>query len=247
MARLIDHLIDPEKVVHYLKHEVRLKAVYRDILCRQIIKQASEERGIAVGPEEIQAEADRFRYDHRLENASQTFAWLEDQLLTPDDWEDGIQQRLLVKKLAESLFEKQVEAYFFQNKVQYDKAVLYRILVPYNALAQEIFYQIEEEEISFFEAAHLYDVDEHRRLVCGFEGKVSRWQLKPDIAACVFGASPRQVVGPMPSDHNFELLMVEEFIPSELTPEVRQQILNQLFDEWLDSEFNHFIATRLDL
>lgn len=244
MAWLIDRLIDPEKVVHHLKHEVKLKAIYRDILCRQIIKKASEERGIDVESEEIQAEADRFRYDHRLESASQTFEWLEDQFLTPDDWETGIHERLLAKKLAENLFDKQVEVYFIQNKIQYDQSILYRILVPYHALAQEIFYQIEEEEISFFEAAHLYDVDEHRRLACGFEGKVSRWQLKPDIAACVFGASPRQLVGPMPSGQDFELLMVEEFIPAELTPEVRQQILNQLFDEWLDSEFNHFIYSQ---
>lgn len=247
MARLIDHLIDPEKVVHYLKHEVKLKSVCRDILCRQIIKQACEERGITVEPEEVQAEADQFRYDNRLENASQTFEWLDDQFLTPDEWEAGIHDRLLTNKLAKNLFETQVEAYFIQNKVQYEQAILYRILVPYNTLAQEIFYQIEEEEISFFEAAHCYDIDEGRRLVCGFEGKVSRWQLKPDIAAYVFGVFPRQVIGPIQADHNFELLMVEDFIPSELTPKVHQQILNQLFDEWLESEFNYFMANRLNL
>lgn len=244
MTRLIDRLIDPVKVVDHLKHEVKFKAVYRDILCREIVKEASQEHGIVVAPEEIQAEADRFRYDYKLESASQTFEWLEDQLLTPEEWEAGIYERLLAKKLAEELLGQQVEAYFFQNKVQYDQAILYRILVPYNTLAQEIFYQIEEEEISFFEAAHLYDVEEGRRLACGFEGKVTRWQLKPDVAAWVFGAAPQQVIGPIPSGQHFELLMVEDFLPADLTPDVRQQILSQLFEEWLDSEFNHFIYSQ---
>jgi parvulin-like peptidyl-prolyl isomerase len=239
MARLIGLSIDSEQVIDHLKHEVKLKTVYRDILCQQIVEQASQERGITVEPEEVQAEADQFRYEHKLESAAQTLAWLEDQLLTPDDWEAGIHERLLTKKLAETLFGKQLENHFSQSKVQYEQAVLYRIVVPYNTLAQEIFYQVEEEEISFFEAAHLYDVDEHRRLACGFEGKVSRWQLKPDVAARVFGTAPREIIGPLQTDEQFELMMVEEFIPAKLTPEVRQQILDQLFNEWLESELNY--------
>jgi parvulin-like peptidyl-prolyl isomerase len=241
MARLNSLPIDCNEVVAYLKHEVKLKAIYRQILCRQIVDRVSQERGVIVTSEEIQAEADQFRYEHKLESAAQTYEWLNDQLLTPDEWEAGIQQRLLTKKLIEHLFSRQLETYFAQNKVQYEQAVLYRIVVPYQALAQEIFYQVEEEEISFFEAAHLYDIDEQRRLACGFEGKVSRWQLKPDAAARVFGAIPREVIGPIQSEKDFELIMVEEFIPAELTPAIRQQILNQLFDEWLESELNYLI------
>ena len=35
--------------------------------------------------------------------------------------------------------------------------------------------------------------------------------------------------------------MVEEFIAAELTPETRQQILDKLFQEWLESELNYLI------
>ncbi len=241
MVRLTGLLIDPETVVNYLKHEVELKSTYQKILCRQIIDQAASERGVTVTPEEVQAEADQFRYEHKLESASQTFAWLSEQLVTPDDWETGIQERLLTKKLTETLFGQQVETYFAQNKVQYEQAILYRIVVPYRPLAQELFYQIEEEEISFFEAAHLYDVDEQRRLACGFEGKLSRWQLKPDIAAKVFGSTPREVIEVTQAEAGFELLMVEEFVAADLTPETHQRILVQLFDEWLESELNYLI------
>lgn len=141
----------------------------------------------------------------------------------------------------EALFGQQVETYFAQNKVQYEQAILYRIVVPYRPLAQELFYQIEEEEISFFEAAHLYDIDEQRRLACGFEGKLSRWQLKPEVAAQVFGARPRELIGLIQTDAGFELLMVEDFMAAELTPETRQEILTHLFNEWLDSELNYLI------
>lgn len=241
MVRLAGLLIDSEKVVDHLKREIKLKRVYHKILCQQIIDQAAGEREIVVDPEEVQVEADQFRYKHKLESASQTLEWLNDQLITPDEWEAGIQERLLTKKLTEALFSQQVETYFAQNRVQYECAILYRIVVPYRPLAQELFYQIEEEEISFFEAAHLYDIDEQRRLACGFEGKLTRWQLKPDMAAQVFGARPREVIGLVQTEVGFELLMVEDFIAPELTPETRQQILSHLFNEWLESELNYLI------
>lgn len=241
MADSKNVLVGAEKVVEYLKHEVRLKSIQQQILHRQIILNTAQELGVSVSPEEIQAEADQFRYHNRLEDASQTYQWLNEQLITPDDWEQGIQERLLAEKLAHHLFDKQVERYFAQNKTQYEQVILYRILVPYQPLAQELFYQIEEEEISFFEAAHLYDTDERRRLACGFEGKFSRWQLNADLSARVFGAKPRDVIGVIHSTDGHELWMPEDFIESELRPEVRQQILDQLFNEWLDRELTHFI------
>jgi parvulin-like peptidyl-prolyl isomerase len=241
MALLNGVSIDDTRVVTYLKHELKIKNVYQQILYRQIIDRAATEREITVSAEEVQVAADQFRYQHKLESASQTFDWLNEQLLTANDWEAGIQKRLLARKLAEWLFKEQVTTYFNQNKIQYEKVVLYRIIVPYKPLAQEIFYQIEEEELSFFEAAHLYDLDERRRLACGFEGKLSRWQLKPDITAQVFGAAPREVIGLVESELGYEILMVEEFIPAELTTEVYQHILDLLFHEWLESELNYFI------
>lgn len=241
MARLNDVLIDAEKVVEHLKHEIKFKGIQQEILYRQIILRTANDRGLSVSSEEIQNEADQFRYRNKLENAAQTYSWLDEQLITPQDWEEGIHERLLSKKLAHHLFESQVESYFAQNKSQYEQATLYRLLVPYQPLAQELFYQIEEEEISFFEAAHLYDVDERRRLACGFEGKLSRWQLEPNLSAKIFGANPRELIGVISSEVGHELLMVEEFITPKLTDETRKKILNTLFYEWLESELNYFV------
>jgi len=244
MVRITEVLVDAVTIVEYLKHEIQLKEIQQQILCRQIIVKAAEERGISVTASEIQDEADQFRHRNQLENAAQTYSWLDEQLITPEDWEQGIYARLLAQRLAHFLFDEQVEVHFAQNKSQYEQAILYRLIVPYEPLAQELFYQIEEEEISFFEAAHLYDIDEERRLACGFEGKLSRWQLKPALSASIFGANVRDLVGVLPSDQGYELWMVEAFIEAELTSEVQAQILDILFKEWLESELNHLIHMR---
>lgn len=232
-------LIQADEIISALKRELQIKETCRKISCQKIIDKAVEEREIVVNPEEIQAEADRLRYENRLFRASDTHAWLTDQLITTDDWEAGIRDRLLTQKLSHHLFAQDVEKFFAANQLEFDQILLYRIVVPYEKLAQEIFYEIQESEISFYEAAHMYDVDQSRQNSCGYEGKFYRWNLKPDLSAIVFNTTPGNVVGPILIDQSSHLLMVEEFIPAELTPELRQEILDRLFNEWLTTELNY--------
>jgi parvulin-like peptidyl-prolyl isomerase len=233
--------LQPEEILDFLRQTIRYKEIYQSILHQKVIEQAAQEREISITPEEVQADADRQRSEKRLEKAADTFAWLADEMITVEDWEVGICDRLLAQKLAKSLFAKEVTKYFAQNRLDFDQVFLYQIIVPYERIAQELFYQIEEEEISFYEAAHLYDIDEKRRHQCGFEGKLDRWSLKPDIAAAVFDAQPGEIVGPLKTEQGYHLFRVEEFIQAELTPERYQEILDQMFQEWLASELNYML------
>lgn len=244
MVSFLGISIESEEIVNFLKQDVQLKDVCRQIVCRQIIRRSSQECEVDVTPDEIQAEGDRIRYKQRLESASATFSWLRDQLITPEDWEMGIRDRLLAKKLAEHLYGKQVETYFAQHRIDFDQVQLYRIMVPYEPLAQELRYRIEENEISFCEAAHLYDLDERRRLQSGYDGTVRRWDFEPEAAAQIFGVRVGDVIGPILSEPGYSLLMVEKMIQAELTPDIYQEILDMLFKEWLDSELTYLINHR---
>jgi parvulin-like peptidyl-prolyl isomerase len=231
--------VNLDEILSLLKRNLQLKEIAYKILSQKVINQTAQERGIIVTAEEVQAEADRQRHEMRLEKASDTLAWLAEQMISPDDWEAGICDRLLTEKLAESLFAKEVEQFFAQNKIQFDQVLLYQIIVPNESVAQELFYELEEGEISFYQAAHLYDSDQKRRQQCGCEGTLYRWQLKPEIAAAVFNAPPKEVISPIPTTLGYHILMVEAFIPAELTPQRYQEIRDRLFQEWLTSEINY--------
>lgn len=233
--------IPADEVLEFLRKTIRFKETYQAILHQKLIDRSAQERGLVVTPEEIQAEGDRFRHEKRLEKAADTLAWLADEMITAEDWEAGIHDHLLSQKLAKSLFDKEVEKVFAQNRLNFDQVLLYQIVVPYEKLAQELFYQIEEQEISFFEVAHLYDIDEKRRYQCGYEGKLDRWNLNPDIAAVVFGAQVGELLGPLKTDQGYHLFRVEEFIPAKLTPKRYQEILDSIFKEWLSSELNYML------
>jgi parvulin-like peptidyl-prolyl isomerase len=241
MNNLLGLSVEPAELVDFFKKNIQLKEVYEKILHQKIINQSAEERGVTVTVEEIQAEADQMRLEKRLEKASDALAWLTEQMITPDDWESGIRDRLLAKKLSEVLFSKEVEKFFAQNRLDFDQVSLYQIIVDDEKLAQEIFYQLEEQEISFYEAAHIYNIDDKRREQCGFEGKLDRWNLNPEIAAIVFAAKLGEVIQPIKIDQNYHIFMVEKFIPAVLTPERNQAILANLFKEWLASELTYLL------
>ena len=246
MIRFYDIDIKMEEIEDFLKESLSLRELCHQILGQKIIKKAAIARNITVTSEEIQAESEKIRREERLEKISDTLAWLEGNMLTPDEWESSLKNRLLAHKLAHDLMNKEVEAYFAQNRLNFDQFIIYQIIVPYQKLAQELFYQIEEEEISFYEAAHFYDINEQRRLMCGYLGKMHRWNFQPEIAAAIFRQplQLRQVIGPIQTEEGFNLFQVEEYIPAQLTPEKYEEILGQLFQQWLQNEINYEIHSQ---
>ena len=235
--------IDLEDIESYLQEEFKLSQVCCDIVYQKIIQEAASTRNIVVSDREIETKANQIRCSLRLEKASDTMAWLADNLLDADRWEVAINKSLLADKLAKSLFDEKVEPYFAQNRLMYDRFIVYQLVVPYKKLAQELFYQIEEEEISFYQAAHLYDIDAQRRRVCGYEGEVHRWNYPPDIAADLFKTpiALGEVIGPIHTERGYHLFQIEEYMPAELTPELRQQLIDEIFKQWLNSELNYMI------
>lgn len=232
-------------IINCLKQDVQYKQVWQRILNQKVIEKAAQARGITVSPEEIQAEGDRMRMEKKLYKVSDTIAWLAEQMITVEDLEAGTGGRLLSQKLAEHLFKKEVEKSFAQNRINFDQILLYQIIISESRLAQEIYYQIKEQEISFYDAANSYDIDEKRRQVCGYEGKLYRWSLKPEVAAAVFSVEPGVVISPIKTDQGYHILMVEKFIQAELTEERYQEILNNMFKQWLASEVNYMLYNQI--
>jgi parvulin-like peptidyl-prolyl isomerase len=231
--------VDQVEIISYLRKNLQLKEICQKVLYQQIVRQAAQERGVIVTSSEIQAEKIRWQSEKHLQTEADIAMWLDEHMLTLEEWEDAIHDRLLFQKLSESLFNQEVEIYFVQHERDFDKILLYQLIVPYEELAQELFFQIAEREISFYEAAHLYDIDEERRDRCGCEGRIYRYDLNPELVEVIFDAIIGEVIRPTTTTQGICLLLVEEFIPSELTAILHQDILERMFRQWLESQLNN--------
>lgn len=233
--------LDLSEIINLLKEDFQLRQICQRILYKKVILTSAKERGLNITENEIQEECNRLRREKYLEKASDTIAWLKEQMITLEDWETGIRNRLLSDKLSQHLFSQNVTKYFLENRLQYDQVILYQISIKNAKLALELYYQLQDQEISFYEAAHLYDSDEKRRLMCGYVGEVYRWSLKPEIAELVFSSQPGEILKPIEINREFQLFRVEKFIPAELTIQRYQEILHQMFMEWLEGEVNYLL------
>lgn len=247
MVNLASADIQLENVIDLLKRDLSFHTICRQLMYQRIIRAHALDRGIDVTESEIQAEADRIRRELRLESAQKTIEWLQEKMITADEWEESIRDRLLTQKLADAMFGEAARQEFNQKRLDYERVCLYKIVLADSNLAQELAYQIEEKEISFFEAAHQYDSDFHRQRCCGYEGEVTRWSLPPDVAASLFGAPAQTVIGPVSvgqnSQRQFALFFADEFIEPQLTEETYRSICDRLFYEWLDRELQRIEAS----
>jgi parvulin-like peptidyl-prolyl isomerase len=226
----------PDEILRFLRKTLRLKETHDEILCQKIVNQVAQDRNIIVSPEEVETYINRMFLEEGLEQASDILLWMKERLMGVDDLEAGVYDRLLRQKMADSLFFDAAESFFNEHQTDFDQVVLYQIIVPYERVIDDLVYQIRLQELSFYEAAHLYDLDERRRHQCGYEGTFYR--SDSDIVDIAFTAPPNEIIGPIRTENGHHLLLVDEFIPAELTTERRQEIIHKMFEQWLSDELN---------
>jgi parvulin-like peptidyl-prolyl isomerase len=238
MSSLSKLRVTPDEILRFLRKTLRLKETHYEILCQKIIDQVAQERKIIVSPEEVESDINQMFTEISLEQASDVLLWMKERLISVEDLEAGVYDRLLRKKLANSLFFDAAERFFNEHQAEFDQVVLYQIIVPYERVVDDVIHQIREQELSFYEAAHLYDIDERRRYQCGYEGLFYRSDLDSDIAEASFTACVHEIVGPLKTEKGYHLLLVEELMPAELTAQRQQEIIHRMFKDWLSQELN---------
>lgn len=228
--------ITSEDILQQLKLSCQLPSIVEGIVSCKIIASAANEAGIKVETEELQKAADSIRLMSKLKSADDTWAWLQQHGLSLDDFEELIYNNVISGKLAQHLFADKVEPFFVEHQLDYAGVAMYEVILDDEDLAMELFYGIQEGEMSFYEVAHQYIQDTELRRKGGYRGVVSRKELKPEISAAVFAAKPPQVPKPIVTSKGVHLVLVEEIIEPKLTDMLRQEILSNLFSAWVKQQ-----------
>jgi parvulin-like peptidyl-prolyl isomerase len=240
--------ITSEDILQQVKLSCQIPSIVEGIVSRKIIASAAAEAGIKVETEELQKAADNIRIMGQLKSADDTWAWLEKHGLSLDDFEELIYNNVISEKLAQHLFADKVEPFFVEHQLDYVGVVMYEVVLDDEDLAIELFYGIQEGEMSFYEVAHQYIQDTELRRKGGYRGIVRRKELKPEMSAAVFAAMPPQVLKPIVTSSGVHLILGEEIIRPELNNKLRYQILSDLFAGWLKQQIEQLeVVSRLEL
>jgi parvulin-like peptidyl-prolyl isomerase len=234
-----------DDILRQIKLSCQMPTVLRAIIERKVVAQKAQELGLQVSVEDLQKAADSFRLKHQLVTAQATVQWLRQMMLSLDDLEMLVTHTVLSAQLAEHLFAARVEPYFVEHRLDYTTIAMHEVVLQNGDLAMELFYALQEQEMTFAEVARQYAQDPEARRRGGYKGLVTRMDLKPELSAAIFTATPPQVLKPIAVGKQFYLVWVEEVITPMLDEALRSQILAELFANWLKLQVDQINPTQL--
>ncbi|MCU0269800.1 MAG: peptidylprolyl isomerase [Acidimicrobiales bacterium] len=216
------------EALYTLKISDRLD-VLRHALDDVLLAEEAAARGISADDGDLQAAADAFRRSMGLLRAAQTEDWLAERSMSVDDLEEYLRRSVVAGTLRREVVGAQVEAYFTDNRPQFDVAELSRIVCTSADTAALVHRDLAEGTETFASAAR-FSVDHAPR---GYVGDVRRFALEPAVAEVVFGAAAGDLVGPVETDGLHHVLRVERIDRARLDEGTHALVEDLLFDAWL--------------
>lgn len=232
--------ISPADIIQQVKLSCQIPTIVEGILTRKIIERTAEVKGIQVETSELQQAAESWRLNNNLLSANATWSWLQKHNLSLDDFEEVIYATVISSKLAQHLFAEKVEPFFVEHQLDYAEVVISEVVLDDEDLARELYYALIECEISFPEVAQQYIQDKSLRHSGGYRVTLRRTDLKPEISAAVFAATPPQFIKPIVTSKGCHIILVEELIQPQLNDVLRYKILSDFFSNWLKQQIEQF-------
>lgn len=192
---------------------------------REVLVAAAREVA-TVSVEELQAAADHVRRSRGLTAAADAERWLAEQHLTVTEWEDFLEEELLLAKLRAHVTRDAGPAEFTADPTAYDRIRYRTIAVPDADLAFELRAQLADGA-DFVRLA----VDHSADPAGGRPVTVFRRDLG-ELAAALFAAPPGTVVGPTNTPRGCALFLVEDVRLGVLDDATRAVIRDRAFAAW---------------
>ena len=114
-------------------------------------------------------------------------------------------------------------------------SLLSRLGVKEQALAEELKSQILEDGTTLEQLIQEHSIAEDQ-IFNGMMGAVSRASMPDALRATVDSAKPGELIGPLEIEGIWYLVRVEKFLPAALDEQLKQELADELFEQWLEDK-----------
>ncbi len=178
------------------------------------------------------SKAERDRFCHQLYQEKPYQTWLQQQGVTPEQFEIWLDRELRIRKFQRLRWSKTVNSYFLQRKYQLDQVICSLIYLREQDIAQELYFRIVEGEQSFTEVANLYS-EAAQAPTDGIVGPIELGQLPERLARMFYGGRPGQLWPPTRIGEWMIIARLEAILPVRLDETMRQNLFNELLENWI--------------
>lgn len=170
-----------------------------------------------------------------LFSKEQQQAWCQQQQITPEQMAIAAQREYKLTAFQSETWGEQIESYFLQRKAQLDRVRYSLIRTKDASLAQEIYFRLSDDGASFAELASQYSEGQESK-TGGMIGPVELSVPHPILGRMLMVSKPGQLWAPTQIGEWLVIARLEQFIPAQFDDTMRQRLLNEQFQEWLNEQ-----------
>ncbi|WP_299487845.1 peptidylprolyl isomerase [Acaryochloris sp. IP29b_bin.137] len=226
---IVDNTVQTSDLIPLLGQYQLLPQLLKELVIDQAIQD------VQLSQEEIVQAIDQFYRQHQIGDETRREMWLKHYRMTPQQLAVQAQRQLKLHKFKLQTWNNQVESDFLQQKGQFDQYVYSLIRVASAEVAQELYFRLQAEEQAFSDLATQYSQGPEAQ-TGGLIGPVTAANLHPTLVQILTSAQPGQVRPPIRLGEWFVIVSLQKLISAQLDDTLRQQLLEQRFNEWLQTQ-----------
>ncbi|NJR64985.1 MAG: peptidylprolyl isomerase [Leptolyngbyaceae cyanobacterium CRU_2_3] len=167
--------------------------------------------------------------------------WCQQRNVTREYFNNVLLRELRIGKFKENFFAHQIESEFLHNKLNFDQVEYSLIQFTDLLLAQEVYFQLRDDDADFGQLAQQYSLGSER-LSGGWVGPVPMSTLPPDVAMLFRSGERGAIYGPVPVGDRFWIVRLEHLATARLTEATRETLMNRLYTQWLNVQVQALIS-----
>lgn len=189
--------------------------------------------GFAPNREELETAWGEFCQKHKIDAATGSPVPEEFAGCPAEKLKYVVERELRLAALKKSLFEGQALQHFQTRKAELDRVVYSLLRVKEPQVALELWLRISEGEESFAQLAPRYSTGTEV-YTGGIVGPVALGAMHPLLAQKLRPAAPGELLTPFSLGEWNLIARVEHHLPAEFNPATKLQMINELFELWVE-------------
>lgn len=257
LLTLDNQAISLQQALGYLQLSGKLQPLLREIVVQHVVYQEIQGRDdLQVSPSDVEQAILDFRLQRQLADTEQFQQWLGKQRINYDTFRTQVAYELKLQKLRVAIAASNLQTYFEENRTLLEQFDLSCLVTADPTTAQELKVRCQEKGSDFEQLARDHNQKAETRVKFS-RSLVRRGGLPAEIKTPVETAStgvtlgPLLLAGPAVQEQRWGLFRIEQILPAVLDEQLKSQLENRLFIEWLAKKINplkiEFASKQTDL
>jgi parvulin-like peptidyl-prolyl isomerase len=225
IVRFGSHQLTAERICQHASKSPLLPQLLRELIIDDVLSQwqpSSSARSIEEEPE--------FDRCHR-----QIAATSIDRGLTKSQLHHLVIRAVKLNQFKQKIWGHKLGSYYLGRKTQLDRIICSIMQVTDGTIAQELYFRICSGEQTFSQLAFKYSQG-LEALDGGKVGPIHCSKLHPAINSQLIQLEPGQLSPLFTVDNFYIFVRLEQIVPAQFDDELRQSLLDELFEQWLQSK-----------